>query len=136
MPRQKSAQPAYQFHVSGQALVRLDYKDFYLGQHGTPESYARYYSLLAEYNANGRKAPGDPEKQVERQADTTIKVSHVTADFIARVIPSSGSNQNRKYQFTRLCDLLNERFGGDDISREPRGTQLFARMVICGILNK
>lgn len=41
MPRPKSTAPAYQFHVSGQAVVRLDYQDFYLGKHGTPESYAR-----------------------------------------------------------------------------------------------
>ncbi len=42
MPRPKSEAPAYRFHVSGQAVVRLDSKDFYLGKHGTPESYVRY----------------------------------------------------------------------------------------------
>lgn len=49
MPRSKVTQPAYHYHVSGQARVRLGYRDFYLGKHGTPESYA----LLAEYNAKG-----------------------------------------------------------------------------------
>ena len=32
MPRPRSPQPAYQFHVSGQAKVRLGGDDFYLGK--------------------------------------------------------------------------------------------------------
>lgn len=43
--------------TSGQAKVRLGRDDFYLGKHGTPESYAKYYALLAEYNSNGKVAP-------------------------------------------------------------------------------
>lgn len=57
MPRPKSNQPAYRFHVSGQARVELDGRTFYLGQHGSPESYARYYGLLATFNAHGLTVP-------------------------------------------------------------------------------
>ena len=46
MPRQRSAMPSYRFHVSGQAVVTLCGKDFYLGAHDTPESRARYFALL------------------------------------------------------------------------------------------
>ena len=59
MPRPRSSAPAYQFHVSGNAKVRLAGKDFYLGSHGSPESYARYHALLAEYNAYGKRIPED-----------------------------------------------------------------------------
>jgi len=115
MPRQKSAQPAYQFHFSGQAVVRLDSKDFYLGKHGTPESYAKYYNLLAQYNANGRQAPGDPEKPVEHLRDDAILVSHVTADYRNRVIPTTIKAPGRRKMLEKLCDLMNERFGDCEV---------------------
>tara|TARA_R110002049_G_scaffold72490_5_gene187322 strand:- start:2065 stop:2271 length:207 start_codon:yes stop_codon:yes gene_type:complete len=68
MTRETSRQPAYSLHVSGQAVVRLDYQDFYHGKHGSPESYARHYALLAEYNASGGKTPG-----VESKTETTTR---------------------------------------------------------------
>ncbi|XZE56349.1 hypothetical protein SH139x_002453 [Planctomycetaceae bacterium SH139] len=46
MPRPKPTVNAHQFRVSGQAVGRLDYEDFSLRKHGTPESYACYHSLL------------------------------------------------------------------------------------------
>jgi integrase len=50
--------PAYCLHsASGQAVVRIDGRDHYLGRHGSPESHARFERLLAEYLANGRRLP-------------------------------------------------------------------------------
>jgi hypothetical protein len=46
--------------ATGQAVVRLDGKDIYLGTHGTPESRAEYDRLIAEWLANGRRLPGTP----------------------------------------------------------------------------
>ena len=60
MPRPRSSMPAYRFHVSGQAVVTLAGKDFYLGPHDSPESRARYFELVQEYNANGKIAPDKP----------------------------------------------------------------------------
>ena len=57
MPRPKLEQPAYLFHVADNARVRLCGKDFYLGEYGSKESYARYHALRAEYNANGKCCP-------------------------------------------------------------------------------
>jgi len=42
------------------ARVRLNGKDFYLGEYGSAESYARYDRLVAEYLANGRRASASP----------------------------------------------------------------------------
>ena len=109
MPRKKSPHPAYQFHVSGQAVVRLDYKDFYLGKHGSPESWAKYYALLAEYNSNGMKAPAGTADGPEYLGESKILVSHIVADFRARVIPSF--NPVREKHFQKLCKLLEDRFG-------------------------
>lgn len=61
MPRPKSTAPAYCFHIGGQARVALDGKTYYLGTHGSKESWAKYYALLAEYNANGQKMPETAE---------------------------------------------------------------------------
>ncbi|WP_406699189.1 site-specific integrase [Singulisphaera sp. Ch08] len=49
--------PSYRFHKpSGQAVVTLNGRDFYLGKHGTPQSLAEYDRLLAEWLVNGRHA--------------------------------------------------------------------------------
>ncbi len=43
-------QPAYQRHkATGQAKVRIDGRDHYLGPHGSPESQERYRDLIAEW---------------------------------------------------------------------------------------
>lgn len=109
MPRQRSAQPAYQYHVSGQARVILAGQDFYLGKHGTPESYARYYALLAEYNTNGRQAPAG----LKRLAEVSIRIRDVTADFRNRSLPRFTKNQAEHNRFANLCDLLEMRHGDE-----------------------
>ena len=81
MPRLSKSLPKYRKHkASGQALVTLDGKDFYLGPHDSPESHARYYALLAEYNSNGRRAPESPSHQI----DTPVTVGQVVAEWVER----------------------------------------------------
>ena len=112
MPRPRSTQPAYQFHYSGQARVILCGQDFYLGKHGSPESFARYYALLAEYNANGKQLPAQPQ----RQAEAVIRVRDVTADFRARVLPLHEHSPGHYGCFRNLCDLLDQRHGDEPVS--------------------
>ena len=48
--------PSYRHHKgTGQAVVTLNGKDFYLGVHGTPHSRQAYDRLIAEWYANGRQ---------------------------------------------------------------------------------
>lgn len=50
--------PGYRLHKpSGQAVVRLNGRDFYLGAHGTPDSKSKYQRLIAEYLAHGKLHP-------------------------------------------------------------------------------
>jgi integrase len=50
--------PSYRLHKpSGQAVVTIDGRDFYLGKYGTAESRAEYDRLLAEWLACGRRLP-------------------------------------------------------------------------------
>lgn len=55
MPRLKDSLPKYRKHrASGQAVVTLGGRDFYLGPHGTKASRREYDRLIAEYLASGR----------------------------------------------------------------------------------
>ena len=56
MPRLTTSVPKYRKHkASGQAVVTLDGKDFYLGPHGTHTSKREYDRLVGEWQANGRR---------------------------------------------------------------------------------
>lgn len=51
--------PSYRFHrPSGQAVVTLNGRDFYLGKHGTAASRQAYDRLVAEWLVGGRAALG------------------------------------------------------------------------------
>lgn len=55
MPRLVDALPKYRKHkASGQAIVTLNGRDFYLGPHGTTASKAFYDRLIAEWLIQGR----------------------------------------------------------------------------------
>jgi integrase len=60
--------PAYRLHKpTGQAVVRLDGRDFYLGKHGTEASQDRYRRLIAEWLTSGRQPPSHSAGQVAAQ---------------------------------------------------------------------
>jgi len=113
MPRPKSNQPAYQFHYSGQARVSLCGQDYYLGKHDTPESYARYYALLAEYNANGKQLPEKLPTRPENVTEVSIRVRDVTADFRHRVLPRYERNSGQHTRLKNLCTLLDVKHGDE-----------------------
>lgn len=55
MPYSKNHLPKYRKHrASGQAVVTLNGKDFYLGPHGTKASKLEYDRLIGEWLQNGR----------------------------------------------------------------------------------
>lgn len=65
MPRLVRKPPAYKLHKpSGQARLRVDGRDHYLGPFGSPESHAEYDRLIAEWLSGGRSlaraARGEP----------------------------------------------------------------------------
>ncbi|MGC6550210.1 MAG: site-specific integrase, partial [Rubripirellula sp.] len=65
MPRMRNAVPKYLFHISGQARVSIAGRDFYLGKYGSPESLARYHSLLATCAETGTLPDETPTHQAE-----------------------------------------------------------------------
>jgi integrase len=122
MPRQKSDAPAYRYHISGQGRVTLDGRDFLLGEFDSPQSKAKYYALLAEYNANGKKMPDDTPL---RHADAAVTVRCVTAEFRQHADIKYANNQPHRRNFRNLCDLLDSEYG--DLPAEDFGPRrLFA----------
>ena len=75
MPKLTNKLPSYRLHKrSGQAIVNLSGKDFYLGPHGTKTSKHEYDRLIAEWLANGRSL------LAEGQANATT-ISDLCADY-------------------------------------------------------
>ena len=66
--------PAYRLHKpTGQAVVRLDGRDFYLGKHGTEASQERYRRLIAEWLTSSRHPLNQSAGQVAtRGTDPSI----------------------------------------------------------------
>ena len=69
MPKLVRRIPSYRRHrASGQAVVTLDGRDFYLGPHGTKVSRAEYDRVVGEWQANGRRLP----RTDDRFGDITV----------------------------------------------------------------
>ena len=55
MPQLKNRVPSYRLHkASGQAVVTLNGRDFYLGRYNSPESRTEYRVTLNEWLATAR----------------------------------------------------------------------------------
>ncbi|MBI2479318.1 MAG: hypothetical protein HYV60_12000 [Planctomycetia bacterium] len=67
MPRLTNSVPKYRKHkATGQAVVTIDGRDYYLGPHKSKASKLEYDRLIGEWVQNGRKMPSDDSD------DTTI----------------------------------------------------------------
>ncbi len=119
MPRKKSDAPGYRYHVSGQAVVTLDGKNFYLGPHDSPESKARYFSLLNEYHANGMRMP---EERPSQPAEITVRV--VCADYRVHIAKRYANAPKEIHRLTGLCTLLESDYG--DIPADQFGPRRLA----------
>lgn len=77
--------PAYRRHKpTGQAVVRLNGHDFYLGPHGTAASRQEYDRLIGEWLARGRSLP-------QSSADLTIaELGHRYWHFAKRYYVQDG----------------------------------------------
>jgi integrase len=60
MPKLTNRLPALRCHKSGQGVVTISYRDYYLGKHGTLECKAAYNRLMAEYLAADRQIVVSP----------------------------------------------------------------------------
>jgi len=74
--------PSYRFHkASGQAIVVLSGKSFYLGPWNSPESRAEYERVVAEWLANGRRVP--PGSDSQKPSSATVPAAFTVVELIA-----------------------------------------------------
>ena len=87
--RRKNTIPGITFHkATGQARVRLNGKDHYLGVYGSDEAQEVYHRVIAEWLARGRKLPNKPKRKTRRapiaeERDTGVEV--LTVAELARL---------------------------------------------------
>lgn len=123
MARPKAKAPALRYHLSGQSVVTIDGKDFYLGKHDSPESLARYAVLIKIYQAGGLSLPdGFDVSQLDvgslfspvvqtQQVDSPILVRHVTASYREHIKTKYAANPTERFRLNLMCDEIDEHNG-------------------------
>jgi integrase len=104
MPRLIHSVPKYQKHrASGQAVVTLNGRDYYLGPHGTKASRLEYDRLISEWLATGRSSSHGASGQ-------NITVVEIIADYVKFAQGYYGTGRTSEYHriirtLRRLKDL-------------------------------
>jgi integrase len=121
--------PARRYHLSGQSVVTIGGRDYYLGPHDSPESIARYAVLISIYQANGLTLPDgfdaasldvqaatllgqlSPQVAAADQAKQPKLVRHITAAYREHTAEKYANTPQEKHRNDRLCDQLDAKFG-------------------------
>jgi integrase len=129
MARPKAKAPTRQYHISGQSVVRIGQRDFYLGPHDSPESIARYAVLIGIYQANGLALPDDfdpatldiqaaallgvqsPQAAAAEQAKQPKLVRHITAAYREHIKIRYAESPQEIHRLNGICDDIDEHDG-------------------------
>lgn len=133
MGRSKALVPERRYHVSGQSVVTIDGKNFYLGPHNDALTVARYACLVKAYQDNGYRLPDDysiddvrnatasqfADLMVEDQSDKPVRVKHLAEAYKAHVLKryaNAVQDHSRRLDVVKWLleydsELLVERFG-------------------------
>lgn len=106
MPRKPGKVPAYSLHkASGQAVVRLDLVDHYLGPYGSPESHERYQRAVAVWSAN-RCSPAASSSHGQLVSSPSLTVKELCALY---------------WQFAKTYYVEEQQIRGEVRVRRPTG---------------
>jgi integrase len=111
--------PALQYHISGNAVCKIDGKTYYLGKHGSAECLARYAVLIREYQANDLRVPDGIDLNqlvptmplVENQAAAPITVRHVAAIYEQHAKQIYDATSKDLARISKLCTEIIEHYG-------------------------
>ncbi len=82
--------PSYRLHkASGLAVVTLNGRDVYLGQHGSAESRSEYDRLISEWIGNGRQLPTDRKGELTVVELLSRYWAHARAYYVKNGGPTS-----------------------------------------------
>lgn len=116
MARPRSWPPRVTRHASGQARVKIDGKDHYLGLYGSEEAQRRYADLLARH-ARGEPLDGPPAQSPPRVTAAGPTVAEVCERWLAEDAPRYAEGGREVTQFRlSLKPLL--RLYGDTPARD------------------
>lgn len=120
MSRMKAPLPSLRYHISGQSVVTIDGKNFYLGPHNQAFTLARYAVLIQAYQDNGNRLPDGITTQevqaiadgkfgllvTQNQVDVQTTVKHVTACFRLHIAERYANNPKETHRLGMVCDAL------------------------------
>lgn len=120
MPRvAKDYVPSYRLHkCSGQAVVTLSGRDYWLGLYGSPDSRVKYHQLVAEWIAGGRK----PLAVIARPSPLAVprfSVASLVDAFVRHIkdtyVEADGTPQKSATNYIERC----VRFASDAFGATP-----------------
>ena len=113
MPRKAGKVPSYCHHkASGQAVVRIDDQDFYLGLYGSPESHERYERRLAEWRSGQTKKRDQQAANGLVQVDLTVnKLMLAYDDFISSYYVKEGKATNEQKEIRAALRPMRRLYG-------------------------
>jgi len=129
MARPKAKAPTRQYHISGQSVVRIGGRDFYLGPHDSAESIGRYAVLIKIYQANGLTLPDDfdpasldvqaamllgqlsPQAAATDQTKQPKLVRHVTAAYRNHIATKYAESPAELHRLNGICDEIDKHDG-------------------------
>lgn len=100
--------PSYRLHkASGQALVTLNYRDYYLGPHGSPESKQEYDRLISEFLSSQRAGTFGV-------APSQLSLNELLVAFQAHTRSYYGAGaESEWHRFKPLVKRMRELYGAD-----------------------
>ena len=107
MPKLTLRPPKYRKHkASGQAVVTLNGRDFYLGPHGSTASRVEYDRLTAEWLQNGRSLP-----PAERSDTTVVEVIAAYVKFAKAYYVKNGRPTREATLIRDTMRFVRDRYG-------------------------
>jgi integrase len=122
MGRTKALIPERRYHVSGQSVVTIDGKNFYLGPHNESLTIARYACLIKAYQENGYRLPDEysiedvrnaaeghfGDLMASKQDDQPALVKHLAESYRAWVLKRYADSEQDRERRTQIVDWLLE----------------------------
>ena len=128
MARLRERVPRYSKNgASGQAVVTLSGRDYYLGPHGTKTSHREYDRLIAEWLANGRR----PLPTAHDDGFTVVELIAAYKRFACGYYRQHGKVSSEVAVILSACRPLRELYGREPVSEfEPLKLQAVRQAMI------